>query len=327
MIIVTGGAGFIGSNLIKILNSKGFEDIMVVDDLTDGSKMHNLASLKIYDYVDLDDFINRINCGESYLKSTCVFHLGACSSTSEWDGKYLMKNNFEYSKNLLNWCQTYDKQFIYASSASVYGLGKSGFREELECETPINMYAYSKFLFDQHVRHEMNTFKAQVVGLRYFNVYGPFEAHKDNMVSPVFQFNKQIIEQGQAKLFEVDKDHAEKYRRDFIHVEDCANVNYWFLKNKNSSGIFNVGTGTARSFDDVAAIVCDWHQKFGVKDAEVTSSAFPENLRGAYQPYTQSDLSKLRGAGYSQEFISLEVGINNYLDTLNVGVGAKTGQF
>jgi ADP-L-glycero-D-manno-heptose 6-epimerase len=317
MIIVTGGAGFIGSNLIQMLNANGFEDIMVVDDLTNGSKMHNLAGLKIFDYVDLDDFISRINNDKSYLKATCVFHLGACSSTSEWDGKYLMKNNFEYSKILLNWCQTYDKQFIYASSASVYGPGKRGFKEELECESPINMYAYSKYLFDQHVRHEMHRFKAQVVGLRYFNVYGPFESHKDNMVSPVFQFNKQIIEEGQAQLFEVGENHTDKYRRDFIHVKDCASVNFWFYKNKESSGIFNVGTGVARSFDDVAELVCAWHRKFGVKNAQVTSQPFPEKLKGAYQSYTQSDLNKLRSAGYSDEFMSLEVGVNKYLDALN----------
>ena len=198
MILITGGAGFIGSNLVKAFNKKGRTDLIVVDDLRDGRKIQNIADCDIADYFDKDEWLELFHL-EAFEVIDAVFHQGACSDTTEWDGQFMMKNNYDYSKQLLNCCVEYGIPFIYASSAAVYGNG-TVFKEERRCEKPLNMYGYSKWQFDQYVRDR--SFDSQVVGLRYFNVYGPREQHKGNMASVAFHFNHQILEKGVARLFE-----------------------------------------------------------------------------------------------------------------------------
>ncbi|RUV57346.1 ADP-glyceromanno-heptose 6-epimerase, partial [Mesorhizobium sp. M5C.F.Ca.IN.020.14.1.1] len=244
MIIVTGGAGMIGSNIVAALNAEGISDIVVVDDLTDGHKIANLADLQIADYLDKDDFLPRMEARDLG-RIEAVFHQGACSTTTEWNGKFMMQVNYAYSKRLLHACLTLRVPFLYASSASVYG-GGAEFREEPECERPLNVYAYSKKLFDDYVRRTVfDTDHSPVAGLRYFNVYGPREAHKGAMASVAFHLFNQV-EQGQnPKLFGAyDGFGPGEQRRDFIHVGDVAEVNLWLWK-RGSSGIFNCGTGLA----------------------------------------------------------------------------------
>lgn len=318
MIIVTGGAGLIGSNVVAALNARGYRDILVVDHMKNGRKMHNLADLDTKDYVDRDDFLALLQGGHDFGKIEAVFHLGACSATTEWDGKFIMRNNFEYSKALLHWCQAIGAQYLYASSASVYGLAKNGFREDRGCEKPINMYAYSKFQFDQYVRSLSGQLKSQVVGFRYFNVYGPREAHKGPMSSTPFHFNNQILGSGVCKLFSGTDGYADgEQRRDFVFVEDCAAVNLWFLDHPEKSGIFNLGTGRAQTFNDVARAVVAWHKKHHNVDAKIEYVPFPDHLKGAYQSYTQADISALRDIGYSGYFHGVEEGVSKYLDWLN----------
>lgn len=314
MIIVTGGAGFIGSNIVESLNKRGITDIMVVDNLANGRKMTNLADLNFLDYMDREDFIGRINSsGTQFGKIEAVFHEGACSSTTEWDGKFIMRNNFEYSKALLHWCQMVGAQYIYASSASVYGLGKNGFKEDRSCELPINMYAFSKFQFDQYVRRIMPKAKRQIAGFRYFNVYGPREGHKGTMSSVAFHFNNQILKDKKTRLFEgTDGYENGEQRRDFVYVGDCAEINMWFFENPDKSGIYNVGTGKSNSFNSVADAVIKRHG-FGNKEYV----PFPEHLKGSYQSFTEADISALRNAGYSKPFLSVEEGVKKYLDWLN----------
>lgn len=232
MIIVTGGAGFIGSNIVHGLNARGITDILVVDDLSDGRKCLNLADADIRDYMDKDDFLARLQAGEDLGTVEAVFHEGACSSTTEWDGRFVMKVNYEYTKALLAWCVTRRIPLIYASSASVYGMGPN-FREERRFEQPLNMYAYSKFLFDCHLRPQLGKLDSQVVGLRYFNVYGPREQHKGSMASVAFHFNTQLEESGRVRLFEGSDGYGPgEQRRDFIHVDDIVAVNLWLLDNQ-----------------------------------------------------------------------------------------------
>lgn len=313
MIIVTGGAGFIGSNLISALNARGERDILLVDNLTNGRKMHNLADLNIADYMDKDDFIALLEKPNFLNDVTAVFHQGACSATTEWDGRYVMMNNYQYSKKLLDWCLFKRIPFLYASSASVYGDGSKGFRVERDCEHPINMYAYSKFQFDQYVRSKLPAAQSLVAGFRYFNVYGPREQHKGAMSSTAFHFNNQIIEHKKARLFAAYDGFADgEQLRDFVHVDDVVNVNLWFLANPDRSGIYNVGTGKAESFNEVANTVIKWHQQ-----GSIEYIPFPEQLKGAYQSYTQADISGLREAGYQKAFLSVEEGVSRYLDSLN----------
>jgi ADP-L-glycero-D-manno-heptose 6-epimerase len=313
MIIVTGGAGFIGSNLVAGLNNRGFKDILLVDDLTDGRKIHNLADLEIADYLDKDDLIE-------YLRSSNnatfhgVFHLGACSSTTEWDGKFLMKNNYEFSKNLFHWAQDNSIPFIYASSASVYGLGENGFSEKRICENPINAYAYSKLLFDRYVFRQYRKIKSQVVGLRYFNVYGPGEYFKDNMASPAFSFYSQLKKSGTLKIFEGSHGYGDgEHERDFIHVDDCVKVNLWFFDNVQKSGIFNVGTGESASFKKIGDELI---KNFG--SGSISYIPFPKHLLDHYQSYTKADISALRFAGYTDEFQSITQGIKHYCSVLDM---------
>lgn len=310
MIVVTGGAGFIGSNLVKELNRRGERDILVVDELSDGHKFVNLADCDIADYLDRDDYLDRITSGEMPTPEV-IFHQGACSTTTEWDGRYMMANNFEYSKQLLHYCQASSVPYIYASSASVYGAGPV-FSEGLENEQALNVYGYSKFLFDQYVRRHKSSFTSQVVGLRYFNVYGPREQHKGSMASVAFHFNNQIRESGEVRLFKGCDGYADgEQRRDFIYVGDVINVNLWCQENPGVSGVFNCGTGRSQSFNDVARAVVDWHGR-----GEIRYVPFPEHLKNAYQSFTEADMSLLRQAGYKRSFLSVEEGVKAYLDEM-----------
>ena len=316
MIIVTGGAGFIGSNLIKALNQRGEADILLVDHLVNGQKMHNIADLDISDYMDKTEFIEQLETPGFMKGVKAVFHQGACSATTEWDGQFVMKNNYEYSKRLLHRCIEKNVPFIYASSASVYGSGEQGFRVERDCEHPINMYAYSKFQFDQYVRRLLPKTISPIVGFRYFNVYGPREQHKGSMSSTAYHFNNQVLESKVARLFAGYDGMANgEHRRDFVYVGDVVDVNLWFLDNPDQRGIFNVGTGKAETFNAVAEAVIGWHQ-----EGCIEYIPFPEHLKGAYQSYTQADISGLRLVGYSKEFLSVEQGVKQYLDWLNGSV-------
>ena len=315
MYIVTGGAGFIGSNLVKGLNARGESDILVVDNLTNGQKMHNLADLSIADYMDRLDFIEWLARPDALPKIEGIFHLGATSATTEWNGHFVMKNNYDYSKQLLHWCLDQGVPFIYASSASVYGAGRV-FKEVPEFERPINMYAFSKLQFDRYVRArrdpQTGRYSSPVAGLRYFNVYGPREQHKGPMASTAWHFNRQIIETGEARLFGAHDGYgAGEQRRDFVYVDDCVKVNLWCL-DCGISGIFNVGTGTARSFNDMARAVIDWHGQHATQ-GKIVYIDFPDHLKTAYQSFTQADLHQLHSAGYREPFTTLQEGTANYL--------------
>jgi len=312
MIIVTGGAGFIGSNLVKALNDKGIADVLVVDDLTDGIKFRNLVDCQVIDYLDKDDFLQMVKQERSFTENIeAIFHQGACSSTTEWDGRYMMENNYAYSKALLHYCLKLKIPFIYASSAAVYGIGEN-FKETKENEAPVNVYGYSKYLFDEYVRRFVTEPESLVVGLRYFNVYGPREQHKGSMASVAWHLNQQIQETGKMKLFEGSGGYADgDQRRDFIHVDDVVKVNLWMLEN-GTCGIVNVGTGASRPFNDVAKAIISWHGK-----GEINYIEFPEHLKGNYQSYTEADIHSLRKMGYEDDFLSVEEGVKQYLDDLN----------
>ena len=309
MIIVTGSNGFIGSNLIKGLNSMGINDILAVDDHENFPPSENLSNCEFKDLVKIED-INELlrkypNKGISH-----IFHQGACSDTMEKDINYMLKNNYLFSKDLLTLALEKNINFIYASSASVYGDGKI-FEEDKKYEKPINLYAYSKFIFDQYVRELMNKNNSQIVGLRYFNVYGPNEQHKGRMASVAFHLHQQLKESKSIKLFEGSDGYEDgEQKRDFIHVDDVVKVNLWFMKNE-VSGIFNVGTGLSQSFNDVANAVIKWNKK-----GKIEYIPFPEELIGSYQSYTQANIDQLRNAGYKDEFLTVEEGVYSYLSTL-----------
>ncbi|MCE9883441.1 ADP-glyceromanno-heptose 6-epimerase [Obesumbacterium proteus] len=306
MIIVTGGAGMIGSNIVKALNNNGYSDILVVDNLKDGTKFVNLVDLEITDYMDKEDFIASVVAGDDFGDIEAVFHEGACSSTTEWDGKYMMDNNYQYSKELLHFCLERQIPFLYASSAATYGLTEQ-FTEEREFEGPLNVYGYSKFLFDQYVRQILSEAESQICGFRYFNVYGPREGHKGSMASVAFHLNNQINNGEDPKLFE----GSDGFKRDFIYVGDVADVNLWFWQ-KGISGIFNCGTGRAESFQAVADAVVAYHQK-----GSISYIPFPDKLKGRYQGFTKADTTKLRAAGYDKPFKTVAEGVSEYLAWLN----------
>ena len=326
MYVVTGGAGFIGANLVKALNDRGETDILVVDDLEQGDKFRNLADCKIADYLDKRDFLERINFGHFKKKLKAVFHEGACSDTMEHNGAYMMANNYEYSKSLLHYCQAKRLPYLYASSAAVYGAGKI-FRETPECEAPLNVYGYSKWLFDEYVRRHLPKRTAQIAGFRYFNVYGPRESHKGRMASVAFHHFNQFRDSGQVKLFEgCDGFGNGEQRRDFISIDDVTKVNLFFLEHRQKSGIFNVGTGRAQTFNDVALAVVNSFRRLSAeppvdlellqKDGLISYIPFPEGLKGKYQSFTQADISALRRAGYKTPFLTVEEGVGRYIATL-----------
>ena len=310
MIVVTGAAGFIGSQIIKGLNAMGRTDIIAVDDLKDGTKFTNLVKLQIADYVNKDDFFDYLEYQEEPIE--VIFHEGACSDTTEWDGQYMMENNYEYSKILLHYCLDQEIPFMYASSAAVYG-GGTVFKESLEHEAPLNVYGYSKFLFDQYVRRLLPTAKSQIVGLRYFNVYGPHEQHKGKMASVAFHHSNQIRDTGVVKLFAGYDGYGKgEQRRDFIYVEDVVKVNLWFWQHSNVSGIFNCGTGRSQTFNEVARSVIASHGS-----GMIEYIPFPEELKGRYQSFTEADISALRAAGYDAPFATVQEGVTAYMDILN----------
>lgn len=285
----------------------------MVDNLKNGVKFRNIADCDIADYMDKEDFIDRVRAGESFAdKIEAVFHEGACSSTTEWDGRFIMHNNYEYSKELLHYCLARGIAYLYASSASVYGNG-SMFREKREYEEPLNMYGYSKFLFDQYVRRLPPGAGSQIVGFRYFNVYGPREQHKGSMSSVAFHVNNQLHDTGVAKLFEGCDGYGNgEQRRDFVYVDDIVAVNLWFMRHPGKSGIFNLGTGRSQPFNDVAKAVLDWHGR-----GKLEYIPFPEHLQGRYQSFTEADISALRAAGYEAPFKTVEEGVQLYMDWLH----------
>ncbi len=312
MIVVTGSNGFIGSNLIKGLNEIGYKNIIAVDNQDDPELKENIAHCDIQDFLNIDEFINLIRNNEiDGTKIRAIFHQGACSNTMEWDADFLYSNNLLYSKKLLNFSQKTKTPMIYASSASVYGAGKI-FKESVEYEDPINLYAFSKFKFDQLVRQELIKSETQIVGLRYFNVYGPQEQHKGTMASVAFHLHNQLKDNQEIKLFEGSEGYDDgEQRRDFIYVEDVVKVNLWFLENQKVSGIFNVGTGKSQTFNEVADSVINWNKR-----GKINYIPFPEKLKGAYQSYTQADISKLRKVGYKDQFLNVQEGVKKYLDRL-----------
>lgn len=309
MIVVTGGAGMIGSNIVAALNAEGHDDIIVVDDLTDGHKIVNLADLRVADYLDKDEFPAALESGKLG-RIKAVFHQGACSTTTEWNGKFMMEVNFSYSKRLLHACLEQRVPFLYASSASVYG-GGSVFREEQEFEQPLNVYAWSKKLFDDYVRRHVGPGHAQVAGLRYFNVYGPREQHKGTMASVAFHLFNQVGRGENPKLFGAyDGFGPGEQSRDFIHVGDVADVNLWLWK-RGASGIFNCGTGRAQPFRTIAETVIASLGKGAIEYID-----FPDHLKGSYQSFTQADMSRLRAAGYNGQFRDVETGVKDYVEWL-----------
>ncbi len=313
MIVVTGGAGFIGSNIVRGLNKIGITDILIVDNLKNSKKHLNLNALEFSDFMDKNDFLENLSkIGNIEL----IFHEGACSNTLETDGKYMMKNNYEYSKTLLHYSLDNNIRFIYASSASVYGLGKNGFEENRKNEFPLNIYAYSKFLFDQYVRRNAINKNTQIVGLRYFNVYGPNEHHKGKMASVIYHFHNQIQDDGTMKLFE----GSDKFKRDFVYVDDVVDVNLFFMENNSIKGIFNVGTGKAESFLKLAQIMQSLYQNVRIEFIK-----FPEELKNKYQAFTQANLDKLKAVGYTKEFTPIETGVEKYVEILKTTGGVSIG--
>jgi ADP-L-glycero-D-manno-heptose 6-epimerase len=333
-IVVTGAAGFIGSNLVKALNARGERRILAVDNLTNGDKFRNLADCEIADYFDKDEFVDRLADGDFDDDIDVVLHQGACSDTMATDGRYMLANNYRYSIRLLQHCQDNDIPFLYASSAAVYGAGPD-FREERASEAPLNVYGYSKLLFDQYVRRMLPERGAQVAGFRYFNVYGPREAHKGRMASVIWHFFNEYRSDGKVRLFEGSGGYAGgEQRRDFISVEDVVRVNLDFLDHRQRSGIFNVGTGSASSFNAVAAATINACREADRQEpmpfAELHRAGaieyidFPPALRGKYQSFTQADISRLRATGYGTPMLSVEEGVRRCVQTLLANAASKT---
>jgi ADP-L-glycero-D-manno-heptose 6-epimerase len=327
--VVTGAAGFVGSNIVKGLNARGIDDIIAVDDLTQGDKFRNLADLKVADYVDAGAFYERFTQG-GFGRVEAVFHEGACSDTMETDGKYMLYNNYTLSCQLFHACRERGTRLLYASSAATYG-GSETFREDPQFERPLNVYGYSKLLFDQRMRRECGSdFSAnrnQVVGFRYFNVYGPREQHKGRMASVAFHQFNQFRSEGKVKLFGDYGGYGPgEQKRDFVFVDDVVAVNLWFLDHPQRSGIFNLGTGRAQPFNDVAvAVVNALAPQSAQASLDVAGAAaaglieyvpFPDALRGKYQCFTEADLGALRAAGCDHLFADVQTGVASYMAVL-----------
>lgn len=308
-VVVTGGAGFIGSCLVRMLNDKGIEDILIVDNIAGTEKWKNLVNKKYIEYIHKDVFLDRL---QSYKGITHILHMGACSSTTEKDFDYLYQNNLEYTKTLWKYCTEHQISFIYASSAATYGDGTQGFSDQCDIRTlsPLNGYGYSKQLFDLWAEKQQDK-PEQYVGLKFFNVYGPNEYYKGTMASVIFHGYRQVKESGKLKLFRSYRpDYADGGQlRDFVYVKDICKVIRYFMERPTISGLFNVGTGQAESFEKLGRSV------FMALDrkSEIEYIEMPENLRKKYQYYTRADMEKLKAAGYSEDFYSLEDGVADYV--------------
>jgi len=327
--VVTGAAGFIGSNLIKALNARGEARIIAVDNLGRADKFVNLVDCEIADYFDKDEFLHRLTNGDFDDDIAAVIHQGACSDTMEADGRYMLANNYRYSVTLLEHCQENDIPLLYASTAAVYGTGPD-FREDRACEAPLNVYGYSKLLFDHYVRRVLPERTAQIAGFRYFNVYGPREAHKGRMASVVWHFFNQYRNSGKVQLFAGSGGYAAgEQRRDFVSVEDVVAVNLDFLDHPQRSGVFNLGTGAATTFNAVAtATINTCRAADGAealpfetlhREGMVEYIAFPLGLAAKYQNYTQADLGRLQAAGYRKPMLSVDEGVPRCVRSLLAG--------
>jgi len=325
MIIVTGGAGFIGSNIVKGLNDIGESDIIVVDNLVNTEKIKNLSGLSIVDYMDKQEFYEAMLSGTGFGRVSAVLHQGACSDTMATDGRYVLHNNFTYSKALMHFCVKNKAQFLYASSASVYGAGTI-FKEHREHESALNAYAYSKLLFDNYIRAQKGP-PIQCVGLRYFNVYGPREQHKDRMASVAWHFRNQILADGKVKIFQGSDGYADgEQRRDFVSVEDIVKINIFFMQHPDKSGIYNAGTGKCQSFNDVAVSVINslgqdkqdpLTLEGAINQGKIQYVPMPAALHGKYQSFTEANLDHLHSCGYEQPFLTVQQGVSRYMDYLN----------
>lgn len=324
-VVVTGAAGMVGSNLVHGLNAAGIDDVIAVDDLTEGMKYRNLLGAKISDYFDRSEFYERLERRE-FGRIEAVFHEGACSDTMEHDGRYMLDNNYRCSKGLLDACQGQGIRLLYASSAATYG-GSAAFRESPQYEQPLNVYGYSKLLFDNVVRRMLPTVRHQVAGFRYFNVYGPREQHKGRMASVAFHHFGQLRESGKVRLFgEYGGYGPGEQTRDFVYVDDVVAVNLWFLRHPDRSGIFNVGTGRSQPFNDVAHATINAARALReepplaleqqVAQGLIEYTPFPEALIGKYQCHTQADLSALRKSGCDVSFADVASGVQRYAQWL-----------
>ena len=334
-VVVTGAAGMIGSNLVHGLNALGIDDVIAVDELTDGSKYRNLLGAQLSDYFDRGEFYARFERGE-FGRVDAVLHQGACSDTMEHDGRYMLDNNYRCSKQLLDACQAQGTRLLYASSAATYG-GSANFIEDPAFEQPLNVYGYSKLLFDNVVRRHLPRLGAQVAGFRYFNVYGPREQHKGRMASVAFHHYNQFLASGQVQLFgDYGGYAAGEQSRDFVFVDDVVAVNLWFLQHPQVSGIFNLGTGRAQPFNDVAVATVnavralDGHGALSLAEmlaqGQVSYIPFPQALVGKYQSFTQADLAHLRSSGCAHSFSDVSTGVSRYVRWLAAQPGGAPGQ-
>ena len=310
MIIVTGGAGFIGSCVVRTLNDVGIKDIVIVDNIAATDKWINMRNKKYLKYVNKKDFLGELY---GYEGVTAIIHMGACSSTTEKNFDYLWNNNFEFTKVLWKYCSEKQVQFIFASSAATYGDGAQGFDDKMNIDLlrPLNGYGYSKQLFDQWVKHQATDYPKQYVGLKFFNVYGPNEYYKGSMASMIFHGFNQIKSDGEIRLFKSCNPDCKdgEQLRDFVYVKDICSVILWLLENESVSGLFNIGTGRAQSFRELAEAT---FYAAGI-EPNIRYIDMPEHLRGKYQYYTKAEMDKLRKAGYVKAFMDLNAGVKDYV--------------